>query len=154
MFIISKQSIIFVIISATSSTEILKCTPLSLILGKLNFFIASYIHGHTYKETDSFAERVDFQFRTPPIVKGYFVLQSNTQRVFCRTLPSGILQNTSQWKAFCETPLSVFCRAPPGMNGYFVDYFPVTNSDCEMGTFQKTSQWLKSGLFCRTPLSN
>ena len=59
-FFVRKKLTYFVIISATLSTEILKCTPLSLVLAKLHFFIASYIHGHTYKETDSFAERVDF----------------------------------------------------------------------------------------------
>ena len=54
-----QASIIFVI-SVTLSTEILKYTQLSLVLGKLNFFIVSYIHGHTHKESDSFAERVEF----------------------------------------------------------------------------------------------
>ena len=27
---------------------------------QIEFFIVSYIHGHKYKETDSFVERVDF----------------------------------------------------------------------------------------------
>ena len=122
MFIISKQSIIFVIISATSSTEILKCTPLSLVLGKLIFFMVSYIHGHTYKETDSFAKRVDFQFRTLPSVKGYFLLQNNTQWLFI----TGILQNSSRWRLFCKTPPS-----------YFVEHLPVRT-----GILQTTSQGL------------
>ena len=59
-----------------------KHPPLSLVLDKLNLFIVSYIHGHKYKESDSFVERVDFQFRAPPSVNGYFVLWNTTQWLF------------------------------------------------------------------------
>ena len=43
-----QASIIFVI-SGTSSTEILKCTPLYLVLGKLNFYSKLYAWQHVQR---------------------------------------------------------------------------------------------------------